>query len=517
MAVEKTSIDESQKLKADPRSRSLDISRWYRSFSAAGLGYGPAFQGLSDLKAYRGSNVTSSSVSLQPTADFKNESEYAIHPATLDTCIQLALISCHAGQVENFEKAFVPIFADNMTVWVPESPSEQQGLGVARGAMLGLRSVYARSQLYSSSGAPLLDIEELRCVAYDGALDASTSNMVREPYWHPVEKVDIETLTPSIAEAMFPPKQIESSAFTELETLSAHVLASINEQLRQDTVHDKTENHESFAQWVNSWVNASERQDLGISREERLAIIEELAKTLRDIPEARCLTALHSSLGEILDGTTNSVKVLMDNNLSTDLFASGISVNGAYSQLRQVVDLLGHRNPRMRILEVGGGSAGATSAVLDVLASTSTSKRFGEYFFTDSAQWCVAEAKSRFDGHEGVVFQTLDVLQDPVSQGFEASSFDLIIAAGCLGELDSPKAALDQLRPLLKSSGSLALLETTRPTLASEILSRTLTGQWESERISREQAEWNSLLKESSFSGVDISLEDVSINNLTYF
>ena len=51
------SIDESQKLKIDPCSRSLDVTRWYRSFHAAGLGYGPAFQGLSDLKAYRGSNV----------------------------------------------------------------------------------------------------------------------------------------------------------------------------------------------------------------------------------------------------------------------------------------------------------------------------------------------------------------------------------------------------------------------------------------------------------------------------
>lgn len=512
VAAVKPSIDESQKLKADPRSRSLDVTRWYRSFEAAGLGYGPAFQGLSDLKAYRGSNVTTSSVSLQPTADFDNESEYTIHPATLDTCIQLALISCHAGQVENFEKPFVPIFADNMTVWVPESPHEQQALGVAKGTILGLRSVYARAQLYSLSGAPLLDIQELKCVAYDGALDASTSNMVREPYWQPVEKVGIETLTPAIAEAMFPPKEIASSTVTELETLSAHILASIDEELSRDSIHDKTQNHDSFAKWVKSWVSSPERQDLlKTTRAERLAIIEKLATdNLHDVPEARCLKALHDSLNDVLGGTTNSVKVLLENNLLTDLFASGISVSGAYSQLRQVVDLLAHRNPRMRILEVGGGSAGATSAVLEMLASNSTSKRFEEYVFTDAAQWRVTEAKSRFDGHDGLLFQMLDVLQDPVPQGFEAHSFDLIIAAGCLGEIDSPEAALKQIQPLLKPSGSLVLLETTRATTASEVLSRTLTGKWEHEQISRGKAEWNNMLKECEFSGVDLSLEDVS-------
>lgn len=130
--------------------------------------------------------------------------------------------------------------------------------------------------------------------------------------------------------------------------------------------------------------------------------------------------------------------------------------------------------------------------------------------FTDAAQWCVTEAQSQFNGQDGLVFQTLDVSQDPVSQGFEAHSFDLIIAAGCLGELDSSEAAFKQIRPLLKPSGSLVLLETTRSTLASEVLSRTLTGQWDHERINRGKVEWNTILKGCAFSGVDISLEDVS-------
>lgn len=164
----------------------------------------------------------------------------------------------------------------------------------------------------------------------------------------------------------------------------------------------------------------------------------------------------------------------------------------------------------MRILEVGGGSAGATSAVLEVLASNSTSKRFEEYVFTDAAQWRVTEAKLRFDDHDGLLFQMLDVLQDPVPQGFEHHSFDLIIAAGCFSEIDSPEAALKQIQPLLKPSGLLVLLATTRSTTASEVLSRTLTGKWEHVQIHRGKAEWNNILKECEFSGIDLSLEDVS-------
>jgi hypothetical protein len=58
------------------------------------------------------------------------------------------------------------------------------------------------------------------------------------------------------------------------------------------------------------------------------------------------------------------------------------------------------------------------------------------------------------------------------------------------------------------------LLETTRLTLASEVLSRTLTGKWDQERLVLEGAEWDNILKESGFSGVDISLKDVSILSL---
>ncbi|KAK5997657.1 Prosolanapyrone synthase [Cladobotryum mycophilum] len=474
-----TSIDKRQKLQSDPRSRSLDMGRWHSKFYTAGLGYGPAFQGLSNLKAHRGSNIASASVALDPTAGFKNESEYVIHPATLDTCIQLALISCHAGQVEKFEKAFVPIFADDVSIWVPES-TEEQALGVASGNIVGLRSIYARVQLYSSSGAPLLDMGELKCVSYEGIADDSASDT-----------------------------EIATATLTSLETLTTHVLTSIAEGLQSNyLIQYKTQNHDKFSSWVKTWASSSDRQNMhGISKADLLDTIENLATELKGIPEAKCIEALHNNLDKVLGGETNSVKVLMENNLLNELFASGMVVRGAYSQLQHIVDLLAHKNPRMRVLEVGAGSAGATTAVLETLTSNSTMKRFQEYVFTDSAGWYVTEAESRFS-QDGLLFQTLDILQDPISQAFKTNSFDLVIAAGCLSQFDDPETALRHIKSLLKPSGSLVLLETTRSTLAAEVLSRTLTGQWDQEQLTLDEAGWDNALRKSGFSGVDISLQD---------
>ena len=510
-----TSIDEDQRLEVDARSRSLDMTRWYERFAAAGLGYGPAFQGLSKLQAYRSTNTAAANVALKPTINIENESTYAVHPATLDTCIQLALISCHAGQVENLNKAFVPVFADNVCIWNSESHDAKEAWGVAHGSLVGLRSAYARVQLYgTSSTVPLLDIGELKCVTYDGAPDTDGSKIAREPYWRPVARIDSDTLTARTAGALFNPIRISPTILAALDTLSAHIIANIEDELQKEgTIWDKTRNHNGFFDWIKAWISSAEREEVhSVGREaDRFAIIEELATKLCEVPEAKCLKTLHDNIDRVLGGDTNSFRMLMENNLLTELSTSGVFVKGAYLQLQGLVDLLAHKNPRMRILEVGVGSAGATAAVLETLSAKSIFKRFAEYVLTDSAGWCLSNAKARFsDCGGGLVFQTLDILKDPISQGFEEHSFDLIIAAGCLVELHSPASGLEHLHTLLNPSGSLILVETTRSALALEILCRTLTGNWHQEALFKTAAEWNDILNGCGFSDIIVSLKDVS-------
>ncbi|KAI6777704.1 Beta-ketoacyl synthase [Emericellopsis cladophorae] len=461
MVTANADVYPSNKLEIDHRAKSLDISRWYERFQTAGLGYGPAFQGLSDLKAYRGANVASANVSLHPTASFENESQ----------------------------KAFVPIFADNLTVCVPEQPAAH-ALGVAEGNLLGLRSAYTKVQLYNLGGSLLLDVGDLKCVAYEGIGDSSATVSARHPYWRPVLRPDIGTLSASMAQTLFPPREDSSNHAANMEalqTLAVHVLVSLQGQLQQVTYSDSAgQNHDQFIDWVEKWTSSKEYEAIPSFRKEDCeGEIQRLAKDLSHVPEARCLVALHANIDKVLRGDTNSVKVLMENNLLNDLYTSGTFVEGAYLQLRNVLDLLAHKNPRMRVLE-----------------------RFDEYVITDSQGWCVTDAKTRIADHGGLTFETLDVLQNPVSQGFEADSFDLVIAAGFLGQSENRESALANLKTLLKPSGSLVLSETTHLTLPSEILLRTLTGQWVADDISIDETSWDSVLRVSGFSGVEISLRD---------
>lgn len=127
----------------------------------------------------------------------------------MDFCHQLALIACHAGQPENVRQAFVPVVADEMSLWIPNDADKASsiGYGQATGELRGLRGAYARTQLFGASGESLMDIKQLRCVSYNGSSSdgIEAAREARNPYLRLTWKPDIEALSNEKARTMFPP------------------------------------------------------------------------------------------------------------------------------------------------------------------------------------------------------------------------------------------------------------------------------------------------------------------------
>lgn len=493
------SVDNDRRLHGNPRSRALSMKRWYDKFAAMGLQYGPTFQALSNLRAYRRDNTALADVDLYPTrGNVKGgESDYLLHPAALDTCLQLALIGTYAGQVENVKKAFVPVAVDEMTVWVPQSCGET-AVGLGGGRLLGQRSLYAKAQLYSRSGAPLLDIQEIKCTLYDGAA-AVPDKIPREPYWRTVWRPDIDMLSNDDAKALSPPLSLHQSKLDAIENFIASSLAHIKPQLFKE-FHSKAQDHDAFPALVPSVSDAAESIPGSVDR-------------LQDVPEVKCVKPLVDSLEEIMTGKHSSLELPVQNQILHDLRSAGLLVQGGHHQLSFLVDLLAHKNPRMNILELEAGTGGGTQSVLDVLRSDSLFKRFNHYTVTDSRHKFVAELEIQFEGHTGLSFKRLKIEEDLASQEIELYSFDLIIAADVIGQLDHSENTLKNIHNLLKPEGKLAILQITRPRLYSDFFARALTGKWAKTRLFRSESEWAQALRQCGLSGVDISLPDVCIQS----
>ncbi|TFG57540.1 MAG: class I SAM-dependent methyltransferase, partial [Deltaproteobacteria bacterium] len=142
------------------------------------------------------------------------------------------------------------------------------------------------------------------------------------------------------------------------------------------------------------------------------------------------------------------------------LYRDSPSAQAFNALVREAVsELVGKSLPggKIRVLEVGAGTGGTSSAVLPVLPPGRT-----EYSFTDISNAFLVRAREKFADFPFLRFQLLDIERDPQAQGFTPGGFDLVIAANVLHATADMRETLRHVRSLLAPGGSLLLLEGTR-------------------------------------------------------
>ncbi|KAF2265025.1 polyketide synthase [Lojkania enalia] len=495
--------------------RAIEMGDWQEKFKDVGLGYGPAFQGLSDLHSDPGKGLATANVALNTTHGMFNgpESRYSIHPSSLDLCHQLALIAAHGGQVGQVKSAFIPVQIDEMRVW-PQRSLETFGRGIASAEFKGLRGAHAKIQLFSSDGSPIVEIAKLRCVAYNG--DGGKKQRLRQPspYTRLVWKPDISTLTFANARRIFPPTVAIDQVQTIFDKMNEMAVLMILELAHCFESRDSSVLHiRRFQDWVKNSVKKLLPSVEGkmSSSEGRKAKIEALYQQVAHVADAKHTKRIYDSMTDIINGTTSGLQIATQDNLLEELYTSSLGIKAAYPQLERLLDLLSHRNPQMKIIEVGAGTGSATRVALRALGADTDSKRYSQYVFTDVSPAFFGPAQAKFAAYKGLSYQTLDINLDPLQQGLEAE-LDLVIASQALHTAKSIEKSLRNIRKLLKPGGKMILLETTRPWTGHNLAYGTFPDWWpddgnkDSPFLSVE--EWNNALHSTGFSGIDIELDD---------
>ncbi|KAG4025199.1 hypothetical protein MFRU_064g00360 [Monilinia fructicola] len=172
---------------------------WYRGFQKVSLNYGRAFNGLSNIRTNPALEEAVAETELLPEGVSEHDSAYIVHPAAMDTCIQVALIAAHKGSLKDLNRSFVPTSMAGVSLWSWENDDYIPSLAPGRGKVLGhaeffsLRAMNAWCQLFSSEGKPLFEMRELSCTQYSEALD-DLGTVDRHPYLRTVWKPDVDRI-----------------------------------------------------------------------------------------------------------------------------------------------------------------------------------------------------------------------------------------------------------------------------------------------------------------------------------
>lgn len=192
----------------------------------------------------------------------------------------------------------------------------------------------------------------------------------------------------------------------------------------------------------------------------------------------KLVCAMGKSLLAIFRGEVEPLSIMLKDGLLERFYQSNILLSQTYTQCTRWIKVFGHQKPQMRIIEIGAGTGSATVHILNALSSDDlATPRFASLDYTDISPGFFERAKEKFERWGGLInYRRLDIANDPVEQGFEPGSYDLVIASEVLHATAHMDRTMRNVRTLVKPGGKVVIIETTLLTMFHNIVFGTLPG-----------------------------------------
>ncbi|KAK4675952.1 Type I Iterative PKS [Podospora pseudoanserina] len=253
---------------------------------------------------------------------------------------------------------------------------------------------------------------------------------------------------------------------------------------------------------------------LGLEIYDRNTAIKSRLSTLQDrSPEDgiwKAMQRVYMNSEWLLKEDITAIELLIHDGLLRELY------RGMTFDVSPFVKSLCVSKPGLRILEIGAGTGGTTSAILEGIVLPGQKPPYAQYTFTDVSAGFFPEAQARFKDQPNMEYKVLDASSNPLEQGFEPQSYDLIVAVNVIHALPSLHESLSGLKTLLRPGGQLLLTEICGHTFVPGLVFGYFPGWWLGAADDRKWAphvsvaRWDTELQAAGFSGVTTTVLDAA-------
>lgn len=527
----------------DDCTRSMNFPMIYKNLQRQGLNFGPLFQNLGDVRTSgSGSGMITGTVTTPEIAKSMPKQymhSHLIHPATMDSMIHLMIAAVIDFNGKNsLDSIRLPTFIRD--VWVSadiDSSPKHDFMGHASVALSGAGKFLGRIQVFDVGTKvqriTMNDIEltlldsrsedtpkRQLCTLIDWKPDISFLDCKSACDLVPLEKAGgsedrlwIQRL--QLATMLHVMDALDELKDLDITTLDLHLrrfydwMKHMREKLVNDAIihlpHSKfreVARDESFKEFLYTEVEGHSAEG---------AITIRMGRNIVGVMRNE-IDPLHLMFGQ--------------DNIMEDVYKEGLQLYNLPKYLQSHLNLLRHKHTGLNILEVGGGTGSFTADILSVLSPESdpTKGSIASYTFTDISSGFFDKAKKRFQTWNNIMnFKTMDIGRNPVEQGLQPGSYDLIFAGNVIHATADLHNTLRNLRSLLRPGGQLIMQEGVRQDfLWYPLVFGQLPGWWLGNESMRQwcpyipSCEWDELLLASGFSGVDIEYPSSTEEDLTW-
>lgn len=406
--------------------RSILSKPFYDFLLDCGYGYGPSFQRIQDIQY-----SPNSSEALAKVSSYQDGVQsYAIHPTTLDAIMHLQFAATSNGCKKRVG-TLIPTKIE--ALWVAA-----EGLGhLEKEPMNVLTKVTSESQRFCTvsiigrDGDNKRDIIKVTGLETTAVATAADSGPIRSPEEQVITyidtKIDIDMASSQqlleylIKECPAPPEP--AAHHSQLQTHVFQYLREAKEQLQNFDPQDLPPHIKAYIAWMDFQLKQSSKYD---SEYQEAGYGERPAEEL-------LYKEVGKELFNVLSQKTMPTQLLFETGLLDIYYLEKAQTEIYIIRLLKYIDLLAHKNPSMKIVEVGGGTGTFTGHILDTLQRHSDGEvgivRCNSYDFTDIGPLFLDRAKEKFEQYSDKMnYGILNIENDPSEQGFEAGSYDLVVA-----------------------------------------------------------------------------------------
>ncbi|PZD41177.1 Polyketide synthase modules protein [Pyrenophora tritici-repentis] len=492
--------------------------------------YGPAFRNLKHLRL--GQNGVASADLDPETWRLKKTSwpsqEYLLHPTVLDGLAQVLVPALHQEKPGDLA-TMVPSSISNIWLNFDRSSHCEGRVRVAAKCKLRGHRGASADVVAMSPGldTPLVVLQELRTTFIgshdEHEVDEKPRHLCTRLTWKP----DIDMMS---SQQIFQhcsvnrPKQAEN-AVQSYKSLMTAILCFVVEAVQfldKRPCLSLPQHLESYVLWLRYQKNRMCNGESPVSHQEVLSFLQDsdarnelIQRVEASGVDGHFFMHLGKHILPILEGTADPLELMFGDGLADRYYETMLANEHHAHPASAYIDLACFKNPFMKILEVGAGTGGQTLRLLERMSAGGV-KRWERYDYTDVSPGFFEAAQEKFKDYiDRMRFRVCDISKDPVSQGLEAGTNDIVIASHVLHATDDLQQSLRNVRKLLKPNGKLLLFETTVPdAIPIGFAFGLLKGWWNP--LNHENRStlspclttkaWHNSLQSAGFSGVDVEL-----------
>ena len=391
----------------DTFPRHISPEYWYDVIASRGLKYGTLYRGLRDISTSLTEHKATATIS--PSQDTTN---YTLHPVTIDQCLQILMISTCNGQGRHLTGLSVITAIKHLVVLSDEWTTLKVGGQAVKSRFGGLTGDLSA---VNEHGLPILSMEH--CIAslvpdHRLGLGNKLFSFVK---WD--TDVTYHNLNRALA-----PFQTELDPSILLERLT--LLYALN---MRDTTGTPGQGCPQKLQELN-----------GSRNKGSFGLISDIS------PFAECEPSNRTTLTELLKTQISGTELSSLGTALEQLLTTGAPFSENYAERRRLLDqihpfvrnrgvladslrLLAHKNPKLRVLELGNSTSETTLLVLKALKSQYGDSLCLNYTYASTSSDAINEAMGTFKDTNGVKVVFFDIAKGIEKHTLQAGAYDLII------------------------------------------------------------------------------------------